>query len=426
MVGDSKLVAAMARLDALTDWERRPRSRMRVGLEPALDLAARLGHPEASFRAVHVAGTKGKGSVSALIEAALQAAGFRVGRYASPHVERVNERVSLNSLDVDDVTLASGLEAALDAFEAARREGTAAHDATWFDLLTLAAFTIFRAAKVEWAVVEVGLGGRLDSTNIVDGEVAVVTNIALEHTEILGSTRAAIAAEKAGVIKPGAIVVTTLAPDDEAGRVVHARAAALGCEVVRSDAGRLATIDATNVALAGAALDALGAKGVTTPGGVPVSAALLDAGARARARLVGRMERFAFGARGLTVILDGAHVPFNIAAVLSDLARDPALAGPCVALVALARDKDAGGFLIEVGRRASRIVLTDVPHATRGRPAAELQAIAASLGYAAEAEPDARRAFRRAAALAEAAGQWLIVTGSLYLVGALRGEAITR
>ena len=427
-MADFKLAEAMARLDALTDWERRPRNRMRVGLEPARDLAERLGHPERTFRAVHVAGTKGKGSVSALIEAALAGAGVSVGRYGSPHVERVTERVSLQGNDVKEATLAGGLTRSLDAFEAARRAGTAAADATWFDLLTLAAFVIFREAALEWAVVEVGLGGRLDSTNIVDGEIAVVTNIGLEHTEILGSTRAAIAAEKAGVFKPGAVVATTLAPDDEAGRVVYARAEALGCRIVRSDAGPDATIEETNAALASAVLDALGGIGVTTPSGAPASHALLDAGARARARLVGRMERFTIdaGGRALPVVLDGAHVPFNIAAVLRDLARDPVLGGRCVAVVALARDKDAANFLAELGRRAARIVCTNVPSTTRGRPAAELVAVATSLGLDAEAEPDPKRAFRRGAALASEAGAWLIVTGSLYLVGDLRGEALER
>ena len=99
---------------------------------------------------------------------------------------------------------------ALDAYEAARAAGTPAANATWFDLLTAAAFLIFREASVEWAVIEVGLGGRLDSTNIVDGEIAVVTNIELEHTEILGKTRAAIAGEKVGILKPGAVLITTL------------------------------------------------------------------------------------------------------------------------------------------------------------------------------------------------------------------------
>lgn len=426
MADNPKLSATMARLDALTDWERRPRNRMRVGLEPARDLAARLGDPQKAFRAVHVAGTKGKGSVSALIEAALAGAGLRVGRYASPHVEQVTERVSLMGRDVDPETLASGLTEALDAYEAARREGTAAADATWFDLLTLAAFVILREAGVEWAVVEVGLGGRLDSTNIVDGEVAVITNIGLEHTEVLGSTRASIAGEKAGILKPGAILVTTLAAADEAGRVAHARAQALGCAIVVTDAGEGATIEETNVALAGAVLDALGGKGVTTRAGARVGAALLDAGTRARARLVGRMERLTLAGqiRPLHVVLDGAHVPFNIAAVLSDLGRAPELAGACVAVVALARDKDARGFLTELAKRASAIVATNVPSTTRGLAADELQAIAASLGIASEVEPDPRRAFGRGAELAETAGAWLLVTGSLYLVGGLRSDAV--
>ena len=180
------LARVTARLDALTDWERRPRSKMRVGLEPMRDLAARLGEPEKSFRSIHVAGTKGKGSVSALIEAALVRAGVRVGRYASPHVERLTERVSLDGREIDEPTLARALDRALDAYEAARKAATPAANATWFDLLTAAAFVIFAETQREWAVVEVGLGGRLDSTNIVDGEIAIVTNIELEHTEILG------------------------------------------------------------------------------------------------------------------------------------------------------------------------------------------------------------------------------------------------
>ena len=400
---------------------------MRVDLEPARDLAARLGDPQTSFRAVHVAGTKGKGSVSAMIEAALAGGGLRVGRYASPHVEEVTERVSLDARDVDPERLARGLGRALEAYEAARSEGTAASGATWFDVLTLAAFVVFREAGVEWAVVEVGLGGRLDSTNIVEGEVAVVTNIGLEHTEVLGATRALIAGEKAGILKPGASLVTTLPPDDEAGRVVHARAAALGCEIALSEAGAGATIEETNAALAETVLGVMGRRGARTPSGAPVGPGLLDPEARARARLVGRMERFELGgARPLPVVLDGAHVPFNIAAVLSDLARDPALAGPCVAVVALARDKDADGFLAELRRRATRLVCTSVPSATRGRAPEDLRATAERLGIAAEVEPDPERAFRRGAELAAEAGAWLLVTGSLYLVGALRRDLVGR
>jgi dihydrofolate synthase/folylpolyglutamate synthase len=426
MIENRELAEAMARLDRLTDWERRPRRTMRVGLAPMQDLSARLVDPHKAFRSVHVAGTKGKGSVSALIEAGLVRAGLRAGRYGSPHVERVTERVSLDGRDVDDRTLACGLTRALDVYEAARRERTAAADATWFDLLTSAAFLIFREAGLEWAIIEVGLGGRLDSSNVVDGEIAVVTNIGLEHTEILGETRAAIAGEKVGILKPGAVLVTTLEYDDEAGRVLQARADELGCPVVRAFGPPDATIEETNVALARAVLDQLGQRGVCARSGEPVGAGLIDARTRASARLIGRMERhdIDLGSSRVPLVFEGAHVPFNLAAVLSDLARAPDLAAPCVAVVALAADKDARGFLTELSRRASAVVFTDLPSTNRGRPAADLHAIGRALGLASEVERDPHKAFRRGLELAEKAGAWLLVTGSLYLVGELRGEEV--
>ena len=422
MAENHDLARAMARLDALTDWERRPRNTMRVGLEPMQDLAARLGEPQKSFRAIHVAGTKGKGSVSALIEAALAYAGLHVGRYASPHVERITERVSVQGRDVDEPTLARALDRALDGYEAARAAGTPAANATWFDLLTAAAFLIFREAAVEWAVVEVGLGGRLDSTNIVDGEIALVTNIELEHTEILGKTRAAIAREKVGILKPGAALITPLDPDDEAGRVLQARADELDAPVVRPPLAAAATIEDANLALAAAVLGELRRKGVSGSSGEPVGAALLDEHTRLAARLPGRMERFDLeaGSKRLPVVMDGAHVPFNIGAVLRDLALDPDLSGPCVAIVALAADKDAQGFVAELGGRASTIIFTDLPGSSRGRSPAELQALAASLRLTSEVEPDAKRALNRGLELARQATAWLLVTGSLYLIGALR------
>ena len=428
MAENHDLAHAMARLDALTDWERRPRNTMRVGLEPMRDLATRLGDPQKSFRSIHVAGTKGKGSVSALIEAALAHAGLRVGRYASPHVERINERVSVQGHDVDEPTLARALNRALDAYEAARKAGTAAADATWFDLLTAAAFIIFAETQREWAVIEVGLGGRLDSTNIVDGEIAIVTNIALEHTEILGKTRAAIAGEKVGILKPGAVLVTTLDADDEAGRVLQTRADELGARVKRTRLDASAPIEQVNFALAAAVLGELRRKGVSARSGEPVGAALLDGDTRAAARLPGRMERFdvEMGPGRLPVIMDGAHVPFNIGAVLRDLALDPDLSGPCVAIVALAADKDAHGFVAELAGRASAVVFTDVPGSSRGRSPVELKALAEALGLTSEVEPDATHALKRGLELAARANAWLLVTGSLYLVGALRpaiGEA---
>ena len=312
---------------------------------------------------------------------------------------------------------------ALDAYEAARDAGTDAANATWFDLLTAAAFIIFAETQREWAVIEVGLGGRLNSTNIVDGEIAVVTNIELEHTEILGKTRAAIAGEKVGILKPGAVLITTLGADDEAGSVLQARADALGSRVKRTRVDASAPIEQINLAIAAAVLGELRRKGVSGRSGEPVGAALLDGVTRAAARLPGRMERFDVdvGARRLPVVMDGAHVPFNIRAVLHDLALDAELSGPCVAIVAIAADKDAQGFVAELGARASTLIFTDLPGSSRGRSPAELHALATSLGVTSEIEPDARQALKRGIELAAQANAWLLVTGSLYLIGALRG-----
>ena len=430
------LSEALSRLDQLTNWERKPRGEMRVGLEPMLDLMQRLGNPHQSFRAIHVAGTKGKGSVSALVEASLLRAGWRVGRYASPHVDRVNERISVLGQAVEDDKLAEAVMQVLDSYELAKQDATAAEDATWFDVITAAAFVVFRDAGLNWAVVEVGLGGRLDSTNVVFGEIAVVTNIELEHTEILGSTREAIAGEKVGILKPGATLATTLPIADAAGRVLQQRADELGCHVLRTDVPDDATIADKNAALVGLVLDQLGRHGERAGNGAdadkPIGAWLLDETVRDRARLPGRMERFTFklpsdsqGAqRMVPVVMDGAHVPFNIEAVLRDITRSSGISGGCVAIVALASDKDAHGFLTVLSRYVMHVVFTEASGSGRAHPAIELEALAKSMGMDSESEPDPQKAWERTAAKTSQSGGWILVTGSLYLVGALRTAVI--
>ncbi|MBB4569740.1 bifunctional folylpolyglutamate synthase/dihydrofolate synthase [Rhizobium leucaenae] len=426
----------LSRLDLLTNWERKPRGEMRVGLDPMLDLMQRLGNPHRSFRAIHVGGTKGKGSVSALIEAALLHAGWKVGRYGSPHVDRVNERISVLGQAIEDEALSRALERTLDSYETAKREATAGEDATWFDVITAAAFLAFRDAGLDWVVVEVGLGGRLDSTNIVFGEVAIVTNIELEHTEILGSTREAIAGEKVGILKPGAALATTLPVSDPAGQVLQQRADELGCPVLRTDFHDDATIAGKNAALAGLVLDYLGQHGERVRGGaqadVPVGAWLLDQAVKDSAHLPGRMERLSFelpAARNtapqrVPIVMDGAHVPFNIEAVLRDISRDSEFAGECIAIVALAADKDANKFLTVLSRYVAHVLFTEAGGSGRFHPADELAALARSIGVASEAEPDAREALDRAAAMAAQNNGWVLVTGSLYLVGLLRSAVV--
>lgn len=425
---NQELATALHQLDELTNWENRPRGDMRVGLEPMQDLTFRLGNPHLVFRTIHVAGTKGKGSTSALIESALLAAGFKAGRYGSPHVESVTERVSVDGVPVDEESLARALNKAMDAYRAAVAENTAGHMATWFDLITVAGFIVFAEAGVDWAVIEVGLGGRLDSTNVVESDVAVITNIELEHTEILGDTRPLIAAEKAGIIKSGCEVVTGLAEDDPAGIVVKEKAAECGCPVVYVDLEPIDTISGRNEAVAAAVLDLLGKKGVITPNGPQkghaVGGWLLDVTTRARARLPGRMERHDLpsttGNGLIPVILDGAHVPFNLEAVLHDLATESDLDGSGIAVLALASDKDAHGMVEIIAKHRMTPIFTEIGGSVRVRSAEDIKAIAAGFGLDGVIERDAEKAFSLALEEASRKKGWVLVTGSLHLVGLIR------
>ena len=262
----------------------------------------KAGAPPEIFPHGTCGGTKGKGSVASLVARGLKGAGYSVGLYTSPHVERITERVRCDGADIQEELLAAGIDAALGARSEAEADGTAAADASWFDLFTVAAFHALRAAGVDWAVIEVGLGGRLDSTNVIEAEVAILTNIDLEHTSVLGSTRAAIAGEKAGILRAGQTLVCgleDLGVDEDPGHVIASRARDLGVPVVRVAA--LKTIGAQNLALASAALTALGKRGFLGPGKEPLSGVLLTPQAVIDAALPGRGER-RWGQGGIPVI----------------------------------------------------------------------------------------------------------------------------
>lgn len=200
----------------------RQRFGVRPGLEVMRALCGALGNPERGLAAIHVAGTNGKGSVSAICEAALRTMGLPVGRYTSPHLVRVNERFLLNGREASDDELAG----ALDEVEAAAAR--AGLEPTFFEALTACAFVLFRRAGIRLAVLEVGMGGRWDATNVLEAPlVSVITHIALDHCDILGDTLEAIAAEKAGIIKPGRPTVVG-AMDPRARAVIARRAAELG------------------------------------------------------------------------------------------------------------------------------------------------------------------------------------------------------
>jgi dihydrofolate synthase / folylpolyglutamate synthase len=422
-----KLREVLKRLDELTNWERLPRRAMRMSLEPTLDLMQRLDDPHHAFRSVHVTGTKGKGSVCSLIEGALTKTGLVVGKYSSPHLQTIHERISIGGRLISDDQLCIALSGALEALADAKRARTAACQATWFDVFTAAAFVAFREAGVDWAIVEVGLGGRVDSTNVIHGEVAIVTNVELEHTDVLGATREEIASEKAGILKAGATLVTSLSVCDAAGEVLAAHADASGCIAVRVSLGSELTLEERNISLAGEALDQLGRLGVVAlsdcANSVPVGAWLLDLDTCRQARLPGRMEHVIVkgpATKAVPMVLDGAHVPFNLEGVLRDLRRQKDTSGLCVAVVAVASDKDSRGLLSVLARHASYIVLTELPLPSLGLSCVDLCSISKLLGVASESQPDLAKAVARAVALASERGEWVLVTGSLHLVGAAR------
>lgn len=207
-------------MNFLQELAERRRFGMKPGLETIRSLCAALGDPQRRVRAVHIAGTNGKGAVSAILDAALRTAGRRVGRYTSPHLVRLNERFFLNGRPVDDATL----ERISARVSAASREVA---DITFFESLTAVGFQLYAEASVDEAVLECGLGGRLDATNICEPELCVITKIGLDHCDWLGDTVEKIAAEKAGVIKPGVPIV--LARNEPSVRaVVEARAREVG------------------------------------------------------------------------------------------------------------------------------------------------------------------------------------------------------
>lgn len=419
MNGEQQLAAAVARLDSLINWERMKRTAAtRFHLEPARELCARLGDPQQSLRAVHIAGSKGKGSTAALISAGLRAAGLDEALYTSPHVVYLRERLRIRGVDVDAQALAQALEQALDARERALSAGTAAGEATWFDLVTAAGFLAAQQAGVTWIVAECGLGGRLDSTNVLDGELCVITNIELEHQAVLGATRALIAAEKAGILKRGASLICGVAADDEAGRAIDARARELGVDVLRPLEGHWerASISERNLALAGAALDRLGARGVAGSTGKKLHAGLLDAALVERARLPGRLEWFCVD--DIPVVIDGGHVPASVRDALRDLAAHVGRSTPPVVILGLARDKDLAGILKAVSAVTDRVVCTSVGSDLHYTPF-EIAQEAAQAGLVAETATTPRAALRLALNLARNGG-WVVATGSLYLAGSLR------
>jgi dihydrofolate synthase/folylpolyglutamate synthase len=422
-----------AAVAALTD---RGRYGVRLGLGRTRALLRELGHPEHSFRGALIAGTNGKGSVLALASSALRAAGLRTGETPKPHLVSYRERLQVDGRPIDAATFARLVREVLPvADRVARRLGPP----TEFELLTAVIFRWFAESGLDVAIVEVGLGGRLDATHAWDGGVAVVTNVALDHMDRLGDTIPAIAREKAAIIERGDLAVTGAGGGALA--VVRRRARRLGVPLTEVAPARLLGWDrdgidvdlprlgptrvglrgrhqAENVAVADATLDALEAAGIAT---VPV-----DARRRgyAAARWPGRLELLEVDGRD--ILLDGAHNPAG-AATLAEALDDlwPFLMGgqapPTLVMGAMA-DKDVDGIIRALAGAAAlegaRIIATrvDLPRALPAEALAERWRSLAP-GVRVEAIPRVEMALDTAL---EAGDGPVVVAGSLYLVGAAR------
>lgn len=377
---------------------------IKLGLDQIRKVLAALGNPHHAMRWIHVAGTNGKGSVCAMVESGLRAAGLRTGLYTSPHLNSPTERIQIAGVPVSD-------DAFLQAFECVRATGV---EATYFETVTAMAFLIFRQAQIDVGVIEVGLGGRLDATNVIDPELCIITPVDIDHTGYLGATLTDIAAEKAGILKPGVpVVMAAQHPEAEAVLLARApRAARTGdCPAsiqVKRDGNTLEIAGATivghlpgehqaeNMIAAAMALRHLGIDWAAIAAGI------------GNARWPGRLETVH---ENPTVMLDGAHNLAGSKALTAYLRR---FYPDGVRLVfGVMRDKDVAEIATHLFALAAEIMLV-APDNPRAMPPGEIRT---ATGYA----------HARVGATVHEAVEWAlsgtkpaVITGSLFLVGEAR------
>lgn len=374
-------------------------------------LLARLGDPQSRFAAIHVVGSNGKSSTVRITEAILRAQGTPSGAYLSPHLTSWTERVLVGGRPVSGERFSRAASEVAAAAEAEDRSGQGG-PVTQFEALTAIAFVLLAEAGVRVAVVEAGLGGRLDATNVIGAPVVACTSVGLEHAAVLGDTVAEIAIEKLDVVGPGATLVVPADLPPDALEVAVRRTSATGARMVVAPRSSPLAPKGTapylshNLALAAAAAHAyLGA---------------LDEAAVSRALEAGALEidgRFQpVGERPLT-ILDGAHNPDGARALAAAIGSG-ALPGPVVACMAVLDDKDAAGMIEALRPRVDRFVFTSCSH-PRSLSAEELARAAGDAGF--ETVDGAHAALARARSLAGPDGTAL-ATGSLYLLAELVRE----
>jgi dihydrofolate synthase / folylpolyglutamate synthase len=432
--------AAIEQLNALTPelYTRAGHPRHKFSLDEIRILLAELGDPQKQFPSLLIAGTNGKGSTAATLASILRAAGLRTGLYTSPHLERANERIRVDGREIHDDAFARLFFLVLDAAHRLVEQGRLPQFPSYFEILTAQAFLHFAEARVESAVLEVGMGGRLDATNVVDPLLSVITDISLDHMEWLGSTIAEIAREKAGILRRGGTMIT-LPQHPEANQVLGEVATELDVRGVSAVPYMPATAEAEGAYR----VEALGAEiSVDSPlqgahqhrnlalamaaavelkrsFGFPVTPAAIEAGMQ-QTRWPGRLERIE--ADGVEWILDVAHNPAGAWALRSGL-RTIAKERPLHAMVfSCLRDKPVAEMAQILFPLFDEVILAPL-HAARAAAMEELLTAARSTATPATAAASVREAVGMAGERVRrgAAKGVVVISGSVYLVGEVRG-----
>lgn len=395
--------------NSLPVWEQTGAEAYKPGLERVLAFASSLGNPHERIKTVHVAGTNGKGSTCHMLAAVLQSAGYRTGLFTSPHLVDFRERIRVDGEMIP--------RSAVVEFTDLHREEMVRLGLTFFEMATLMSFWWFARSGCAVAVIETGLGGRLDSTNIVTPLLSVITNIGLEHTRYLGDTVAAIAAEKAGIIKPGVPVVVG-ETDSESAPVFRARAEALGSPIVFVDGRGGGSCDIEldlagdyqrkNLATVLAAVDVL-------RGTFDISDAALETGLARAASLTGLRGRWEVAGRGPLVVLDTAHNAHGLARAMQQVGRQER--DRLYMVLGFADDKDVDA-IVPLLPRDAHYILTQAD-TRRAMPAGELKRHLVEGGFPAagiETRYSVPAAVRHALSLATPADM-VYVGGSNFVVG---------
>ncbi|MDQ6749869.1 MAG: Mur ligase family protein [Actinomycetota bacterium] len=388
---------------------------MRFGLERMHRLMTALDSPQRRFASIHVVGTNGKSSTVRMTAAILQRHGLRTGTYVSPHLTSFTERVQVDGSDIDAFAFAAAVERAARAATLVDRTLEGGERVTQFELLTAAAYDELAEREVDVAVIEAGLGGRYDATNVIPSAVQALTNVGLEHTRWLGPTVLDIAREKLAVVRDsGTLVIGALEPEARAEAVAvaaHRAARLLEAPAAVSSETALAargTFQRRNFALASTVATAF-------------HGPLNDAAVRDAAAAVTVPGRCEIVASDPLTVLDGAHNPSGMAALVESLpeiggARRPT---PVVAVVSILEDKDAAGMLAELLAACDAAIFTSNA-SPRALPPATLQSLAGQVGFAGSAEivADPGRALSLGRERAGRGGM-VLATGSIYLVAEL-------